>query len=111
MYYVYFQPVTMGGGPLEQPLSYKVYNNGTSMDVNSTTVLVFVPPQVPPGYFVSNIIVFVTAINRFGAGPPSEDVSVEISKLLLYCLYSIFGKHFAKHICTHVYFLFQWDLQ
>ena len=40
----------------------------------------FRAPEVPEGYFVSNVTVGVTAINRFGAGPPSMNVSAEISK-------------------------------
>ena len=60
---------------------YRVYYTGYFEYVNSTTTyLVFRAPPVPAGYFVSNITVGVTAINRFGAGPPSENVSVEVSK-------------------------------
>lgn len=40
----------------------------------------FRAPDVPAGYFVSNVTAGVTAINRFGAGPPSGNVSFEISK-------------------------------
>ena len=40
----------------------------------------FRAPAVPEGYFDSNVTVSVTAINRFGAGPSSENVSAEISK-------------------------------
>ena len=40
----------------------------------------FRAPAVPEGYFASNVTAGVTAINRFVAGPPSENVSAEISK-------------------------------
>jgi len=71
----------MGNGPLELPLLYRVYYPGYFENVTSpTTYLAFRAPSVPAGYFVSNITVGVTAINRFGAGPPSENVSVEVSK-------------------------------
>ena len=71
----------MGNGPLEQPLIYRVYYNGYFENVTGlTTYLILTAPAVPVGYFVSNVTVSVTAINRFGAGPPSENVSAEISK-------------------------------
>ena len=71
----------MGDGPLEQPLVYRIYYNGNFENVTSpSTYLMFRAPAVPEGYFDSNVTVSVTAINRFGAGPPSENVSAEISK-------------------------------
>ena len=72
----------MGNGPLEQPLVYKVYYNGTRENVTSpTTTLTFTAPSLPDGVFVDNITVIVTAINRFGRVTPSNPDSVEISKL------------------------------
>ena len=71
----------MGDGTLNQPLVYMVYYNGNFENVTSPTAyLMFRAPAVPEGYFDSNVTVSVTAINRFGAGPPSENVSAEISK-------------------------------
>ena len=79
--YIYFQPVTIGNGLLEQPLVYRVYYDGYFENVTSpSTYLMFRASAVPEGYFASNVTVSVTAINRFGAGPPSENVSAEISK-------------------------------
>ena len=72
----------MGNGPLEQPLVYEVYYNGTRQNVtSSTTTLTFTAPPLPDGVFVDNITVIVTAINRFGCGSPSDPESFEISKL------------------------------
>ena len=76
------QPITVGNGPLEQPLVYEVYYNGTRENVTSpTTTLTFTAPPLPDGVFVDNITVIVTAINRFGHGSPSDPDSAEISKL------------------------------
>ena len=86
---VYFsQPITVGNGPLEQPLVYEVYYNGTRQNVNSsTTTLTFTAPSLPDGVFVGNITVIVTAINRFGRGTPSDLESFGISKLYLFYTY------------------------
>lgn len=79
--FVFPQPVMVGNGPLDQPLLYKVYYNGTMENVTSpTTELTFTAPSLPDGVFVDNIIVTVTAINRFGYGMPSDPVEFEISK-------------------------------
>jgi len=69
----------MGNGPLEQPLVYRAYYNGSFVNSSGTTIMFRVPP-LPGGYFVGNASITITAINRFGAGPPSEIVSDEISK-------------------------------
>ena len=72
----------MGNGPLEQPLVYEVYYNGTRENVTgSTTTLTFTAPSLPDGVFVGNITVIVTAINRFGRGTPSDPDYDEISEL------------------------------
>ena len=73
----------MGNGPLEQPLVYEVYYNGTKENVTSpTTTLTFTAPSLlPDGVFVDNITVIVTAINRFGRGQPSDPDYDEISEL------------------------------
>ena len=71
----------MGNGPLEQPLVYEVYYNGTRQNVTSpTTTLTFTAPSLPVDVFVDNITVIVTAINRFGRGESSEAVEFPISK-------------------------------
>ena len=77
----FMQPITVGNGPLDQPLVYQVYYNGEMMNVTSlTTELTFTAPSLPVGVFVDNITVTVTAINRFGYGMPSDPVEFEISK-------------------------------
>ena len=61
---------------------YRVYYNGSFDYVASpNTSLTFRAPPVADGYFVSSVVVSVTAVNRFGAGPSSENVSAEISML------------------------------
>ena len=72
----------MGNRPLEQPLEYEVYYNGTTINSTSpTTMLRFPAPSLPDGVFVDNITVTVTAINRFGRGTPSDPDYFAISKL------------------------------
>ena len=72
----------MGNGPLEQPLEYEVYYNGTTINATSpTTTLTFIAPSLPDGVFTGIVVVMVTAINRFGHGTPSDPDSFEISKL------------------------------
>ena len=74
----------MGNGPLEQPLVYEVYYNGTSQNVTSpTTTLTFKAPSLPDGVFNDSVIVTVTAINRFGRGQPSDPDYDEI------CMYTL----------------------
>ena len=74
----------MGNGPLEQPLVYEVYYNGTRQNVTSPTItLTFTAPSLPNGVFMGNIIVTVTAINRFGHGTPSDPDYNEISELIV----------------------------
>ena len=70
----------MGNGPLEQPLLYKVYYDGDVVNVTSPMTQLTRPANVTDGSFVRNVTVSVTAVNRFGTGPPSDNVSVEISK-------------------------------
>ena len=75
----------MGNGPLEQPLVYEVYYNGTRQNVTSpTTTLTFTVPLLPDGVFVDNITVIVTAINRFGRGASSDLESFGIFSKLSY---------------------------
>ena len=69
----------MGNGALEQPLLYRVYYDGAVVNVASPMTQLTRPARVTDGSFVRNVTVSVTAINRFGAGPPSDNVSVEIS--------------------------------
>ena len=54
------------------------------MNVTSpTTELMFIAPSsLPDGAFIVNITVTVTAINRFGAGNPSDAEKFEISKYI-----------------------------
>ena len=70
----------MGNEPLEQPLLYKVYYDGDLVNVTSPMTELTRPARVTDGSFVRNVTVSVTAVNRFGAGPPSDNVSDEISK-------------------------------
>ena len=79
---VYFpQPITVGS-ELEEPLVYEVNYNGTMQNVTiPTTILTFTAPSLPDGVFSGNIIVTVTAINRFGRGMPSDPKNFLISSL------------------------------
>ena len=62
-----------------------MYYNGTRQNVTSpTTTLTFTAPSLPDGVFVDNITVIVTAINRFGRGPPSDPDYDVISKFFLH---------------------------
>ena len=90
------QPITVGNGPLEQPLVYEVFYNGTRQNVtSSTTTLTFPAPSLSDGVFVDNITVIVTAINRFGRGTPSDPESFEISKLHIHNFMYV-------HVCIYV---------
>ena len=63
-----FQSVTQG-----DITGYKVYYNGTIMNVNiSTTTLTFTAPSLPDGVFTGTVVVTVTAISRYGVGPVSD---------------------------------------
>ena len=56
-----------------------MYYNGTMMNVtSSTTTLTFTAPSLPDGVFTGNIVVMVTAINRYGIGPASDPATDEI---------------------------------
>ena len=86
----------MGNGPLEQPLVYEVYYNGTRENVTSpTTTLTFTAPSLPDGVFVDNIIIIVTAINRFGRGTPSDPDYDEISELRAFIVISTYVRKMA----------------
>ena len=97
----HLQSVTEGNEPLERPLLYSVNYNGSVINVTSPkTYAMFTAPAVPEPYYVANVTVTVTAINRFGAGPPSEAVSYEISKLCVtYVVYVKFSFS-STCICT-----------
>ena len=82
--FVLLQSITVGNGPLEQPLVYEMYYNGTRENVTSpTTTLTFTAPSLPDRVFMDKIIVTVTAINRFGRGTPSDCDYDEISELCI----------------------------
>ena len=82
------QSITVGNGPLDQPLVYGVYYSGTMKNVTSpTTELTFTAPSLPDGVFVDNITVTVTAINRFGYGTPSDPDYFEISEYIYICVH------------------------
>ena len=82
----------MGNGPLDQPLVYEVYYNGTMINVTSpTTELTFTAPSLPDGVFVDNITITVTAINRFGRAEISGADRAEISRF------------HVQYICLHMY--------
>ena len=82
------------------------------MNVTSpTTELTFTAPSLPDGVFVSNITVTVTAINRFGYGPPSDPEKFEISKyifmIIIYilihiCQFKTFSLN-CDYVCAHTY--------
>ena len=74
----------MGNGPLEQPLIYRVYYNGTTTDVdNVTTSLTFPFRPLPVGIFLDDIHIIVTAINRFGSGAASTAATARVCKLTI----------------------------
>ena len=76
------QQITVGNGPLEQPVVYEVNYNGTIQNVTSpTTTLTFTAPSLPDGVFDANISVTVTATNIFGRGTFSDPKYFVISKL------------------------------
>ena len=50
------------------------------MNVNSsTTTLTFTAPSLPDGVFTSTVVVMVTAVNRFGAGPVNDLVIFKVN--------------------------------
>ena len=70
-----FQPLTQG-----DITGYQVYYNGTMMNANSsTTTLTLTAPSPSNGVFTGTVVVMVTAINRYGAGPASDPVTVVIN--------------------------------
>ena len=78
----------MGNGPLDQPLEYEIYYNGTTINVTSpTTELTFTAPSLPEDVFVDNITVTVTAINRFGRAEISGADRAEISRFHVEYIY------------------------
>ena len=46
---------------------------------SSTTTLTFTAPSLPDGVFSGTVVVMVTAVSRFGMGPPSASVSALIT--------------------------------
>ena len=65
---------------LEDVTGYQVYYNGTMINVNSsTTNLTFTAPSLSDGVFTGTVVVMVTAISRYGVGPPSDPVNVTIA--------------------------------
>jgi len=71
----------MGNGPLEQPLIYQVYYNDTTKEVdNITTYLMFAISPLPVGMFRDNILLNVTAMNRFGSGVASDTAIARVCK-------------------------------
>ena len=65
------QPVTQG-----DITGYQVYYNGTMINVNSsTTTLTFNAPSLLDDVFTGTVVVMVTAVNQFGVGPVSDNVS------------------------------------
>ena len=75
----------MGNGPLEQPLIYQVYYNGTTREVDNVTLsLTFSFSPLSVGIFRDNIHLIVTAVNRFGNGMPSVTATARVCKLTMY---------------------------
>ena len=57
-----------------------MYYNGTMMNVNSsTTTLTFTAPSLPYGVFTGTVVVMVTAVTRFGVGPPSDPATADVN--------------------------------
>ena len=46
---------------------------------NSTTTLTFTASSLPDGVFTGTIVVMVTAISRYGVGPPSDPATAIIT--------------------------------
>ena len=91
---IFSQPIIVGSGPLDQPVVYEVNYNGTVQSVTSpNTTLTFTAPSLPDGVFDGYITVTVTAINRLGAGLPSDPEYFLISKLCTYM---------HAYICTYL---------
>ena len=56
-----------------------MYYNGMTNFTNSTTILTFTAPSLPDGVFTGSVVVMVTAISRYGVGPPSVPATAEIN--------------------------------
>ena len=75
---------------------------------NSTTTLTFTAPSLPDGVFTVTVVVMVTAVNRFGVGPPSDLVIVKVNGMLVTLkavLLHMYVTGLAKrvlHMCTHL---------
>ena len=56
---------------------YQVYYGGTTMNINSlTTTLTFAAPSLPDGVFTGTVVAMVSAVNRYGVGPSSDETAV-----------------------------------
>ena len=45
---------------------------------NPNTTLIFTTASLPNGVFTGTVVVMVTAINKYGIGPPSDPAITEI---------------------------------
>jgi len=91
----------MGNSPLELPLIYRVYYNGTTKDVdNVTTYLIFPFPPLSVGIFRDDIHLIVTAVNRFGSGVSSTAATATVCKLTVINHFLI--KYVSMVSCIHV---------
>ena len=71
---MYFQPITQGE---ITETKYQVYSNET-MDITSSTTLIFDAPSLPHNVFTYIVVVIVTAVNKYGIGPASEPKAAAI---------------------------------
>ena len=69
-----FQPITQGE---ITETRYQVCSNET-MNITSSTTLMFDAPSLPHNVFTHIVVVIVTAVNRYGMGPASEPKTAEI---------------------------------
>ena len=93
-----FQPVTEGA-----ITGYQVYYNGTMINVtSSTTSLTFTAPSLPDGVFTGIIVVMVTAINRYGIGPPSDSDTAVITGTYIVCVCLRACMHACMRVCVCV---------
>ena len=95
--------MTVGNGPLDQPLVYEVCYNGNMMNVTSqNTQLPFTAPSLASDVFDDNITVTVTAINRFGRGEISDADSAVISRFHVQYMY-LYALLTLAFDCLHTY--------
>ena len=63
---------------------YQVYYNGTMKNVtSSTTTLAFTAPSLQDGVITGTVVVMVTAVSRYGVGPPSKTETAVVNGMYI----------------------------